>query len=291
MSGEVSLKRSYKVRNKHILSFVTIILIITIIITIGKRYKITIIEKGLGYIIIPIQKVINGIGGWTSNQVNFIKNIKELENQNTELLKKVDELSYENKILQQYKDENNRLRTLLDLDKKYADYPKIGSEIIGKEPGNWYNIFLIDKGTNDGLEVDMVVLSGNGLVGHIIEVAPNYSKVLSVIDDRNSVSSKVLRSGDLGIVKGDLTLVNEGLCRMEYVNAEADIIVGDEIVTSNLSDIYPPGIMIGMVKEIETESHGLTKYALIEPVVDFRHLEEVLVINMKWNKKDEETKE
>lgn len=131
----------------------------------------------------------------------------------------------------------------------------------------------------------MVVLSGNGLVGHIIEVAPNYSKVLSIIDDRNAVSSKVLRTGDLGIVKGDLTLLNEGLCKMEYVDAEADIIVGDEIVTSNLSDIYPPGIMIGVVKEIETESHGLTKYALIEPVVDFRHLEEVLVINMKWNKR------
>ena len=99
---------------------------------------------------------------------------------------------------------------------------------------------MIDKGSNDGLEVDMVVLSGNGLVGHIIEVAPNYSKVLAIIDDRNAVSSKVLRTGDLGIVKGDLSLLNQGLCRMEYVDAEADIIVGDEIVTSNLSDIYPP---------------------------------------------------
>ncbi|HOA81157.1 MAG TPA: rod shape-determining protein MreC, partial [Defluviitaleaceae bacterium] len=225
------------------------------------------------------------------DQINFIKNIKNLEKQNAELSKKVDELSYENKILQQYKDENTRLRKLLDLDKKYADYPKIGAEIIGKDPGNWYNVFLIDKGSNDGLEVDMVVLSGNGLVGHIIEVAPNYSKVLAIIDDRNAVSSKVLRTGDLGIVKGDLSLLNQGLCRMEYVDAEADIIVGDEIVTSNLSDIYPPGIMIGTVKEIETESHGLTKYALIEPVVDFKHLEEVLVINMKWNKKDDATKE
>lgn len=270
---------------------VTIVLLITIILTAGKRYNITFIEKGLGYIVMPVQKTFSSVGEWISDQIYFIKNIKELEKQNTELAKKVDELSYENKILQQYKDENTRLRKLLELDKKYPDYPKIGAEIIGKDPGNWYNVFLIDKGSNDGLEVDMVVLSGNGLVGHIIEVAPNYSKVLSIIDDRNAVSSKVLRTGDLGIVKGDLTLLNEGLCKMEYVDAEADIIVGDEIVTSNLSDIYPPGIMIGVVKEIETESHGLTKYALIEPVVDFRHLEEVLVINMKWNKKDDATKE
>jgi rod shape-determining protein MreC len=274
-----------------VILLVSIILIITIFSTAGKRYNITFIEKGLGYIVMPIQKIISGIGEWAGDQINFIKNIKNLEKQNAELSKKVDELSYENKILQQYKDENTRLRKLLDLDKKYADYPKIGAEIIGKDPGNWYNVFLIDKGSNDGLEVDMVVLSGNGLVGHIIEVAPNYSKVLAIIDDRNAVSSKVLRTGDLGIVKGDLSLLNQGLCRMEYVDAEADIIVGDEIVTSNLSDIYPPGIMIGTVKEIETESHGLTKYALIEPVVDFKHLEEVLVINMKWNKKDDATKE
>lgn len=285
------MRRSFKIKEKYVIVIVTIVLLITIILTAGKRYNITFIEKGLGYIVMPVQKTFSSVGEWISDQIYFIKNIKELEKQNTELAKKVDELSYENKILQQYKDENTRLRKLLELDKKYPDYPKIGAEIIGKDPGNWYNVFLIDKGSNDGLEVDMVVLSGNGLVGHIIEVAPNYSKVLSIIDDRNAVSSKVLRTGDLGIVKGDLTLLNEGLCKMEYVDAEADIILGDEIVTSNLSDIYPPGIMIGVVKEIETESHGLTKYALIEPVVDFRHLEEVLVINMKWNKKDDATKE
>lgn len=282
------MKRLFKVSNRFILLFVTIILIFITIITFNKRNNVSFIEKGLGYFVIPVQMIFSGIGEWTSNQVDFVKNIKDLEKQNAELLKKVDELTYENNILNQYKKENNRLRDLLKLDKKYADYPKIGAEIIGKDPGNWYNVFLIDKGTNDGLEIDMVVLSGNGLVGHIIEVAPNYSKVLSLIDDRNAVSSKVLRTSDLGVTKGDLTLLNDGLCKMEYIDSEADIIKGDEIVTSNLSDIYPPGIMIGTVKEIQVESHGLTKYALIEPVVDFRHLEEVLVINKKLNKKDVE---
>ena len=285
------MKRSLKVSNRFILFFVTILLIVVIIATFNKRNNVSFIEKGLGYIVIPVQNIFSEVGGWTSDRINFIKNIRNLEKQNEELLKKVDELTYENKILQQYKEENTRLRNLLELDKKYADYPKIGAEIIGKDPGNWYNVFLIDKGSNDGLETDMVVLSGNGLVGHIIETAPNYSKVLSIIDDRNAVSSKVLRTSDLGVTKGDLTLMNEGLCKMEYIDSEADIIKGDEIVTSNLSDIYPPGIMIGTVKEIQVESHGLTKYALIEPVVDFRHLEEVLVINKKWTKNDVESKE
>ncbi|NLK21508.1 MAG: rod shape-determining protein MreC [Epulopiscium sp.] len=285
------MKHSFKIPNKYLLLFLTILLVLVLVATFGKRNNISFIEKGLGYVVIPVQKSFSSVGDWVIDQIGFVKNIKDLEKQNTKLLKKVDELSYENKILQQYKDENNRLRNLLKLDKKYADYPKIGAEIIGKDPGNWYNVFLIDKGSNQGLEVDMVVLSGNGLAGHIIETAPNYSKVLSAIDDRNAVSSKVLRTGDLGVVKGDITLMNDGLCKMEYIDAEADIIKGDEIVTSNLSDIYPPGIMIGIVKEIEIESHGLTKYALIEPVVDFRHLEEVLVINKKWNKKDGESKE
>jgi len=285
------LKRLLKVSNRFILFFVTIVLIVIIIFTFNKRNNVSFIEKGLGFIVIPIQNLFSEVGGWATDRIDFIKNIKDLEKQNKELLRKVDELTYENRILQQYKKENTRLRDLLELDKKYADYPKVGAEIIGKDPGNWYNVFLIDKGTNDGLETDMVVLSGNGLVGHIIETAPNYSKVLSIIDDRNAVSSKVLRTSDLGVTKGDLALMNEGLCKMEYIDSEADIIKGDEIVTSNLSDIYPPGIVIGTVKEIQVESHGLTKYALIEPVVDFRHLEEVLVINKKWTKNDVESKE
>ena len=124
----------------------------------------------------------------------------------------------------------------------------------------------------------MVLTASNGLVGKIIETGETYSKAQSILDSRSSVPAMSLRTEDLGVVKGEYSLMNHGLCRMEYIDSEAEIIEGDEIVTSNLSDVYPSGITIGRVKEIKTEANGLTKYAIIEPYVDFKHLDTLLVI-------------
>jgi rod shape-determining protein MreC len=93
-----------------------------------------------------------------------------------------------------------------------------------------------------------------------------------------------LRTGDLGVVRGDYSLMDDGLCRMEYIDAESEIMKGDEIVTSQLSDIYPVGLTIGYVKEIVTDTNGLTKYAIIEPQVDFKHLSTLLVITEAFDK-------
>ena len=112
-----------------------------------------------------------------------------------------------------------------------------------------------------------------------MESGATYAKAQSILDSRSSVPAMSLRTGDLGVVKGDYTLMNQGLCKMEYIDAEAEIAVGDEIVTSHLSDIYPTGLTIGKVKEIKADTNGLTKYAIIEPAVDMKHLDTLLVID------------
>ena len=180
--------------------------------------------------------------------------------------------------MRKYGTENQRLSELLKISQKYADYHTTGTQIIAKDPGNWYDVFLINKGRDDGLEANMVLTSSNGLVGKIIESGDTYSKALSILDSRSSVPAMSQRTEDLGVVKGEYSLMNSGLCRMEYIDSEAEIMEGDEIVTSHLSDVYPPGIAIGRVKEIRTEANGLTKYAIIEPYVDFKHLDTLLVI-------------
>ena len=264
---------------------------VTIIVTLPNRKQVTALEKGLGYIVIPGQKILIKIQHWANEKIAFVFNTYEIQEQNKKLLAEVDELRYENKILQQYKKDNENLRSLLELDQKYPDYPKVGAQVIGKNPGNWFDVFLIDKGTNHNLDIDMVVMADSGLVGRIIEVGPNYSKVLSIIDDTSSVSAQVLRTNEVGVVRGDKILMNDGLCKVQHITMEAQMIQGDEMVTSHLGDIYPPGILIGTIIEIKTESHGLTKYALLEPAVDFQHLEEVLVINQVWKEKKPNLKE
>ena len=128
----------------------------------------------------------------------------------------------------------------------------------------------------------MVFLAFGGLVGKVEEVGTNYAKVSSIINGTYSVTSKTLRTDDEGFVKGDI--VNKGMLKMEYIDKDAEIKEGDEIVTSHLSNIYPAGITIGSVTEVHLDNNNkLYKTAIIKPAVDFKHLEKVLVID-KGNK-------
>lgn len=274
------MKRQSRFTTKSVITAIVIISLVSMVLTWETRESTSPIEQSITYVIIPFQKGVTYFGDWVKERVEFFTNIGELEELNTDLESEVNELRYENKLLELDKLELERLRELYELDKRYADYPKTGARVIGKDPGNWYEVFIIDKGTKDGIEVNMVVMAGNGLVGRIIEVGPNFSKVRSIIDDTSSVSSKILRTSDLCAVSGDKTLGDEGLCLIEYIEDSANLVEGDEIVTSHLGDIYPPGILIGVVKSIETNPNKLTKTAVLEPVVDFKHLEEVLVINI-----------
>lgn len=278
------MKRRRKLPAKNIMIGITIICIIAIIFTWKSRSSITPFEKSISFVIIPIQNGVNVIGDWFGEKVQFVKDINDLEKINETLQTELNQLEYDNKILQMDKTELERLREIYTLDKRYADYPKIGAQVIGKDPSNWYKTFMINKGEKDGLKVNMVVLAGDGLVGHITEVGPNYAKVQSIINDTCNVSAKIMRTSDLCIVKGDQTLVNaDALCRVDYIEDRANIVIGDEIVTSHLGSIYPPGILIGTIQEIDSDSPKMTRTATLQPAVDFKHLEEVLVVNQVWD--------
>lgn len=248
------------------------------VITINFRGNPTFIENALGYVITPAQQLATNIGRWVSGKFVFLTNISDLERQNSELTARVEELTAENSRLKIIELENQRLSALLEIDQKYGNYPKTGAEVIARDMGNWYDRFTINKGTNDGLAKNMVVLGSAGLIGLIDEAGDTYSKVISLIDTESSITAKSVRTDDIGFVRGDFDLMEQGYCRMERIDIDAQIMVGDEIVTSNLSDIYPPGITIGTVKEIISNSDGLTKHAIIKPVEDFKHLNTVLVI-------------
>ncbi|MCF8020357.1 MAG: rod shape-determining protein MreC [Vallitaleaceae bacterium] len=276
------MARRRRFTSQKIMTGISVLFLFLMILTWETRTEITPIEKSVAYVVIPVQKGVTYFGDWLVGSVNFIKNINELEQLNIALNEEVNQLTYENKILDQSKSELERLRTLYELDQRYADYPKTGSRVISKDPGNWYHVFTIDKGESAGFKPDMVVMSGAGLLGKIIEVGPNYSKVRSIIDDKSSVSAFIVRTEDLCIVKGDLTLYNDGLLRVEYIGEDVNLIIGDEVTTSHLGEVYPPGILIGHIVEIENNPNRLTQVAYLKPVVDFKHMDEVLVIKRLW---------
>lgn len=156
----------------------------------------------------------------------------------------------------------------------------MAANVIGKSSGNWFSYFTIDKGTDDGIEVDMNVIAGSGLVGIVTDVGPNYAKVTSIINDTAQVSGMVTTTSDNLIVNGSLQNMNENMV-IEFSNlndSDNKVAVGDPVVTSYISDKYQQGILIGYISSLSTDSNNLTKSGTITPAVDFEHIEEVLVI-------------
>ena len=248
------------------------------------------------YTIIPMQKGISYIGMWMNDVSSNFETLSEMRKENEELQVKVDELTIDNTRLRQAQYELERLRELYKLDANYSDYEKIGAHVIANNGSNWYTDFTIDKGTNDGIKVNCNVLAGSGLVGIVTEVGPNYAKVRSVIDDSSNISAMILSTSDTCIVRGDITLASDGRIRFEKLkNNENEIKVGEQVVTSHVSDRFLQGLFIGYISEITVDSNNLTRSGCITPAVDFSQLQEVLVITTTKddlvNAKDESTQE
>lgn len=231
-----------------------------------------------GAIVVPLQDGMNGIGKWFTNKADYFNSVKKLAKKNKELESQVNELTEENSLLAQNKYELERLRDLYQLDQDYSSYEKIAANVIGKDSGNWFDIFTINKGSKDGIKKDMNVISGGGLVGIVTDVGKDYAKVRAIIDDESSVSVSFANTSDTGIVSGDLKLMDDGVMNVTEVLKDAKVTEGDMVVTSKISDKFVPGILVGYVTNIKLDSSELTQSGQIIPVVDFKHIDEVLVI-------------
>ena len=243
-----------------------------------QRERPTLFEDALSTIVTPIQKVFLSVSTSIENSIAFVSEIKMLKDQNETLIVMVEQLEEENRRLQEFKDENVRLKEMLGLKHEFDNFEIIGAQIIAKEPGNWFYIFTINRGTVHGIENQSAVITNKGLVGHVFDVRRNSAKIMAIIDSDSKVSALIARTRDIAVVKGDLTLTQEGLCKLSYVSKEADIIEGDAVITSGLGGIYPKGILIGRIREIEKQPYELTQNAIVEPEVDFKRLEKVFVI-------------
>lgn len=271
---------------KQLVTLAVIGLAVIAFFTAGRKINSAFMDDVFGFVVTPFQGAVSSVVNWVDESINNVVKRNELADENRELKKYIAELERENARLSLYENENKKLSELLETAQKYQDYDTQGALVIAKDTGVWFDSFLIDKGTKDGVETNMAVMNEGGLIGRISNESYTYSTVCSILDIRSSVAAKSLRTGDLGIVSGDHELMEQGLCKMEYIDTDAEIMEGDEIVTSSLSEFYPAGISIGYVKEIHADENGLTKYAVIEPKVDFKHIETVLVVMEKIEKSE-----
>ncbi len=246
MSPIAKRKRTkFSIPSKYLLLLLTFACILLMAVTFFTDYSATPLNKLVGYVIVPFQNGVSRIGAWISVRVDELGELRVVLQENQELKQKVDELTVQNTQLQQDKYELNNLRELYKLDEQYSGYEKVGARIIARDSGNWFHSFIINKGSDDGLAMDMNVIAGGGLVGRIVDIGTNWSKVNAIINDNSNVSGMVLASSDILMVKGSLELMADGVIGFEQLTDSADKVqVGDKVVTSNISDKYLPRKLI-----------------------------------------------
>lgn len=267
-----------EIPTKYILTFLCVICAGLIITTMINSSIMKPVREMAATVVLPIQKGINQIGGWFSDKADQLKELADLQEAYEKLKAENDELKVNNGILSQYQAELERLRDLLELDDVYSDYPKVAARVIGKETGNWFSVFTIDKGSQDGIAEGMNVISDGGLVGCVTYVGKNYAKITAIINDDSNISAKFASTSDVCIVHGDLKQYESGKLKVTNISVDANVKEGDMLLTSHISDKYVQGIIIGYVSDIKDDGNKLTKSAMLTPVVDFSQMEEVLVI-------------
>lgn len=272
-----------KKQSKFPAKYVLLIMTILCAVIIGCSLKTSgsgPVSAAAGAVLAPMQKGVNQLGSGLTNLREHLRTKKSLEKENEELRTQLADAQENLNQVQLNQEELDNLKSLYDMDQNYADYDKIAANVIGKDAGNWFSVFLIDRGSNDGITVGMNVLADGGLAGIVIQVGPNYAKVRSIIDDNSNVSARNLSTSDLCVVSGSLKTMNESsLIDFDDLRDKEDQAkVGDQIVTSNISDMFLEGIPIGYITDIKTDSNNLTKSGHIATIVDFEHLDDVFVI-------------
>ncbi|MBO4909704.1 MAG: rod shape-determining protein MreC [Lachnospiraceae bacterium] len=265
--------------SKYLLLILTFICIILMVLTYGTSIFDVPVNSAVGTVIVPFERGISRAGEWLRNRKDELTSVRSLLEENQRLRDQIDSLTEENLILTQERYELTDMQALLGLSETYYSYNKVGARVIFKDAGNWYSSFIIDKGTDDGLAVDMNVIAGGGLVGRITKIGPNWARVTSIISDGVNVSGQVVSSDLTLMVSGDLKLVDRGLLNFSLLSDPEGLVVkGDKVVTSNISDKYLPGLLIGYIDTVQNDANNLTKSGTISVATDFDHLSVVLVI-------------
>ena len=236
------------------------------------------LRSGVDAVLMPMQKGMNTAGRYLFDRIENYRELSRVQEINDLLSNELAVLRAENARLRLRENELDEMRRLLDLKEQYPQYDTVGAHIIGKNSSNWYRSFLIDKGTNDGIRVNMNVIADGGLVGIVTSVSESYATVSTIINDSQYVSAMSSRSGSSCIVAGNLSLYADGLLELQNIGMDADMAVGDMIVTSNISALYVPGLLIGFTESIVPDPNQLQRSGTLRPAVDFDELDSVLII-------------
>lgn len=237
------------------------------------------VSKVMRTVFSPFQNGVAYITNKVKDTTDFIYEMKSYKDENEQLVSEINELKKQNKDVTNYREENERLKEILELQQNLNGYSTVAASVIAYSSNNWYDTIQISKGSFAGVAVGNAVITPNGVVGKVIETGPTWSIVSTILNPDNAMGVKVSRTSDVAVVEGDSEMYSQSFCKMTFIDKGSNLIIGDILETSGSGGIYPAGLSVGTIREINADAMGNLNYATIEPLVDFSSLYEVLVIN------------
>ena len=277
MGALIMLSSLLKKKSVRIAAIVTTIVLLCVAIAhFGGSNPVS---NAIRSVFAPFQSGFAYIANSVKSTGDFLAESGAYKEENERLVAEINELKKQNRDITSYREENETLKELLELKQNISEYTTVAATVIAYSPNNWYDMIEISKGSLSGINVGNAVITPDGVVGKVVETGPNWSLVSTIIGPDNALGVKISRTGDVAVVEGDREMYRSSVCRMTFIDKDSNLIVGDLLETTAAGGVYPDGLTVGSVREVNADAMGNLNYAVVEPSVDFSRLYGVLVIN------------
>ena len=227
----------------------------------------------------PVDKLLGSGVAKLEDIYGYMHDYDQLKEENAALKARIAEMANEVRRSQDANEENERLRTLLNLQRAHMDYAMVDANLISWSTSSWSSAFNIDRGSRDGIEAgDCVITECGYLVGIVTECGRYSSTVRTLLDPRSAVAARMETAGITAVAAGDFALMSQGRLKLTYLQDAGVLIIGETVLTTGSGGVYPSGLVIGTVADLRLDQGGFTEYGIMDPAVELASLRQVFVI-------------
>ena len=272
------MKDFFKTRTFIAMCIVTVILLGMVVLDTASHGHMTFFENLSGSLVTPVQNFFSTVIKHGGNLIKVYTEYEALAEENAKLKSELASASGLIRDAEEYANENQSLKAMLGIAEEHADFTFAACLVVGSDQNGYSHTLTLNKGSADGLERKDLVMTADGVVGYVNELGLTWCKVTTVLDSSCEIGGIVTRTQDIGVLDWDYSLSEEGLLKLAYLDTKVVLNSGDAVETSGVGGIFPKGILLGRVRELRTESHGISQYAVLEPAAAVEEVRTVFVI-------------
>lgn len=266
-------------KTKTFIVLLCVALVLTIVPSVLYSMGLSsVLKSAANVVIMPFQKAFNYAADALDGFVSYFTEFDRLAEENESLRAELEELREKSYDAAEIENEYKWLTEYLELKREHTDFIMTSANVTGRESGNYMTVFTLDRGSAHGINVGMPVITADGVVGYVAEVGVNWSKVKTLLESTVSIGVYVERSGEIGLVTSDYIMSRENICEMKYLPDDADVKIGDRVLTSGYGTVYPRGLVLGYVSDIKHDDYSQSTVAYITPTAELSDLMKVMII-------------